>query len=355
MAPRQLKGLILSGGKANRLRPFSYTGAKQLVPLANKPVLFYAIEQLVEAGITDIGIVVGDMGHQIEAAVGDGSQFGARIQCIQQSGPLGLAHAVLTGEEFIGDSPFVVVLGDNFLVGGIKKYVESFDETCNAQILLKKVEDPRELGVAVVEHEQVTRLVEKPQEFVSDLAVTGVYMFDSGIFKAARQIQPSARGELEITDAIQGLLDSGHVVRAATVEGRWIDTGKFDDLLDANEVALQGIERRLDGQFDERSVVNGPVALEAGSVVRNSVINGPAIVGKHTVIEDSTIGPSTSIHDRCVIRRVTLTRSIVMQDSRLEDCQPGFSDSIIGRFVQLRGGAGAYSVQLGDHSHGRLP
>jgi glucose-1-phosphate thymidylyltransferase len=355
MPSRELKGLILSGGKANRLRPFSYTGAKQLVPLANKPVLFYAIEQLVDAGITEIGIVVGEMGHQIEAAVGDGSQFGARIECIEQSGPLGLAHAVLTGKEFIGDHAFVVVLGDNFLVGGIKKYVESFDESCNAQILLKKVDDPRELGVAVVEHEQVVRLVEKPQEFVSDLAVTGIYMFDPEIFRAAQAIRPSARGELEITDAIQWLLDEGKVVRAATVEGRWIDTGKFDDLLEANEVALAGIQRRLEGQFDEGSVINGPVVLEEGSIVRNSVVNGPAIIGKETVVEDSTIGPSTSIHDRCMIRGVTLRRSIVMQDSTLDGCAQAFSDSIIGRFVQLRGGAGSYSVQFGDHSHGALP
>lgn len=355
MPTRQLKGLILSGGKANRLRPFSYTGAKQLVPIANKPVLFYAIEQLVDAGITDIGIVVGDMGYQIEAAVGDGSHFGARISCIAQSEPLGLAHAVLTGEEFIGDSAFVVVLGDNFLVGGIKKYVESFDERCNAQILLKKVDDPRELGVAVVEHEQVVRLVEKPAQFVSDLAVTGVYMFDREIFQAARSIRPSARGELEITDAIQRLLDDGRVVRAATVEGRWIDTGKFDDLLEANEVALSGLQRRVDGEFDARSTVNGPVVVEEGSVVRNSVINGPAIIGKDTVIEDSTIGPSTAIHDRCTIRGVKLSRSIVMQDSVLDGCSHAFSDSIIGRFAQLKGGAGGYSVQLGDHSHGTLP
>jgi glucose-1-phosphate thymidylyltransferase len=355
MPSRPLKGLILSGGKANRLRPFSYTGAKQLVPLANKPVIFYAIEQLVEAGITDIGIVVGDMGHQIEAAVGDGSRFGARIECIQQSGPLGLAHAVLTGEEFIEGCPFVVVLGDNFLVGGIRKYVDSFDDTCNAQILLKQVSNPSELGVAIVEHEQVTRLVEKPEHFVSDLAVTGIYMFDQEIFQAAREIKPSARGELEITDAIQRLLDTGKVVRAATVEGRWIDTGKFDDLLEANEVALERLERRLDGEVDDSSVLNGPVVLEEGSVVRHSVINGPAIVGRQTVVEDSTIGPSTSIHDRCVIRRVNLRRSIVMQDSTLEDCQKEFSDSIIGRFVQLRGGSSTYSLQLGDHSHGVLP
>ena len=355
MRSRQLKGLILSGGKANRLRPFSYTGAKQLVPIANKPVLFYAIEQLVDAGVSDIGIVVGDMGHQIEAAVGDGSQFGARVTCISQSEPLGLAHAVLTGEKFIGHSPFVVVLGDNFLVGGIKKYVESFDEGCSAQILLKKVDDPRELGVAIVQHEQVTRLVEKPNEFVSDLAVTGVYMFDSDIFQAARAIEPSARGELEITDAIQNLLDRGKLVRAATVDGKWIDTGKFDDLLEANEVALESIERRIEGTFDESSILNGPVVLETGSQIRHSVINGPAIIGRDTVVEDSTIGPSTSIHDRCVVRGVSLTRSIVMQDSTLEHCQPGFSDSIIGRFVHLRGGSATYSVQLGDHSHGLLP
>ena len=251
--------------------------------------------------------------------------------------------------------PFVVVLGDNFLVGGIRKYVDAFDENCDAQILLKKVDDPTGLGVAVVEHEQVLRLVEKPSEFVSDLAITGIYMFDRSIFQTAKEIAPSARGELEITDAIQRLLDTGKVVRAATVEGRWIDTGKFDDLLEANEVALGFIERRIEGQVDGDSKVNGPVALEAGAVVRRSVINGPAIVGRDTRIEGCTIGPGTSVHDRCTLRNIEMSRSIVMEDSTIEDCHRPLRDSIIGRFVRLQGGADAYSIQFGDHSQGRLP
>ncbi|MEX2237031.1 MAG: glucose-1-phosphate thymidylyltransferase [Dehalococcoidia bacterium] len=350
-----MKGLILSGGKGSRLRPFTYTGAKQLVPLANKPVLFYGIEQLVEAGITEIGIIVGDTGDQIRAAVGDGSAFGASIECITQEAPRGLADGVLTGEAFLDGNPFVLMLGDNFLVGGITPYTETFDESCSAQILLKRVADPTGLGVAVVEHEQVKRLVEKPQEFVSDLAVIGIYMFDSSIFTAARSIQPSARGELEITDAIQSLLDSGKKVRAATVEGRWIDTGKFDDLLEANEVALASLSRRLDGEIDAQSFVNGPVVLESGARVVQSVINGPAIIGRDTLVESSIVGPSTSIHDRCVLRNVVVNRSIVMQDSTLEECDRPFNESIIGRFVHLRGGSESYALQLGDHSQGRLP
>ncbi|MPZ23794.1 MAG: glucose-1-phosphate thymidylyltransferase [Dehalococcoidia bacterium] len=355
MSKRALKGLILSGGKGSRLRPFTYTGAKQLVPLANRPVLFYAIDQLVDAGVTELGIIVGDTGDQIRAAVGDGSRFGARVTYIQQDAPLGLAHAVMTAEGFIGDSSFVLFLGDNFLVGGIGKYVESFNTTCNAQILLTKVPDPREFGVAVVEHEQVTRLVEKPADFVSDLAVIGIYMFDPSIFEAAEKIKPSWRGELEITDAIQYLLDSGRTVRAATVDGTWIDTGKFDDLLKANEVVLATVSRRIAGELGEGAEVAGAVVVGKGSRIIRSRVTGPAIIGCDTTIEDAAIGPGTSIHDRCLVKNVDITRSIVMEDSILDSCDRPFRDSIIGRFVELHGGSSAYSVQLGDHSQGRLP
>jgi glucose-1-phosphate thymidylyltransferase len=355
MPRRKLKGLILAGGKGNRLRPFTYTGAKQLVPLANKPVVFYAIEQLVEAGITDIGIVLGDTAEQVAAAVGDGSDFSAQITCIQQEAPLGVAHAVKAGREFIGDDRFVVVLGDNFLVGGIEPYVETFDNSCNAQILLKRVEDPTGLGVAVVENERVARLVEKPAEFVSDLAVIGIYMFDSSIFEATGRIKPSRRGELEITEAIQYLLDSGRTVRAATVAGRWIDTGKFDDLLEANEVALEQVLGACEGDVDELSILTGPVVVGPGARVVKSTVTGPAIIGRDSLIEGSSVGPATSIGDRCQLRNVEVSRSIVMEDSTLESCDRPIRDSIIGRFVHLRGGAEAYSVQLGDHSQGRLP
>src|SRR5712692_754422 len=284
-----MKGLILSGGKGTRLRPFTYTGAKQLVPLANKPVLFYAIEDLVDAGITDLGIVISpETGEQVKAAVGDGSRFGARATYILQDAPLGLAHGVKIARDFLGDDKFVLFLGDNFIRDGIVSQVNAFrDGAMNAQIILYEMSDPSAMGVAVLDgSNRVTRLVEKPKQFLSPYAVIGIYMFDHHVFDAVDSIQPSsARGELEITDTIQHLIDRGLNVRAHLLSGWWIDTGKMSDMLEANRLVLDVLEPTKEGTVDASSRIEGRVTLQQGAVVINSTIRGPAIIGERTRIE----------------------------------------------------------------------
>ena len=272
-----MKGLILSGGKGTRLRPLTYTSAKQLVPVANKPVLFYGIEAIVAAGIRDIGIVVGDTQAEIRAAVGDGSAWGARVSYIEQDAPRGLAHAVLISEPFIGRDPFVMYLGDNLLNKGITPFVEEFSRDLPAaQILLARVPDPQMFGVAELNDGMVVRLVEKPQEPKSDLALVGVYMFGPEVFESVRRIKPSFRNELEITDAIQDLIDRGLAVRPHIVDGWWKDTGKLEDMLEANRLILETLDRRIDGAVDGESRVEGKVVIEVGAVIERSVVRGPA-------------------------------------------------------------------------------
>jgi glucose-1-phosphate thymidylyltransferase len=275
-----MKGLILSGGKGTRLRPLTYTSAKQLVPVANKPVLFYGIEAMAQAGIRDLGIVVGETHEEIRAALGDGSRWGCRMTYIMQPEPLGLAHAVKISRDFIGDSPFVMYLGDNLLARGIRSLVEEFEAgKSDALILLTAVPNPSQFGVAELVGERVVRLEEKPPVPRSNLALVGVYMFTTSIFEAVSAIQPSARGELEITDAIQYLIDKGYTVSPHIVEGWWKDTGKLDDMLEANRLILETIERRIDGEVRGRSQLDGKVVLEAGAVVEDSVVRGPAVNG----------------------------------------------------------------------------
>ena len=276
---KELKGLILSGGRGTRLRPITYTSAKQLVPVANKPVLFYGIESLAAAGIKDIGIVIApETGAEIRAAAGDGERFGVSIQYIEQDAPRGLAHAVLTAEEFLGDSSFVMYLGDNLLRDGILELVDQFrTEEPDALILLTRVPDPEHYGVAELEGERVARLIEKPEQPTSDLALVGVYMFTPPIFDAARSIEPSARGELEITDAIQRLIDSGLTVDPHIVRGWWKDTGQVQDMLDANRLILDDLDERMEGELID-SRVEGRVVIEPGVVVERTTIRGPAIV-----------------------------------------------------------------------------
>ncbi len=354
-----LKGLVLSGGKGSRLRPFTYTNAKQLVPIANKPVLFYAIEQLVECGITDIGVIIGDTADQVRAAVGDGSQFGASVTYIQQDAPLGIAHAVATAHDFLGDSPFVLYLGDNFVLGGIKSYVEKYRSNGGStQILLHPVENPQAFGIAELTDGVVTRIVEKPREPASNLAGIGVYIFEPVVHDVIANLQPSARGELEITDAIQGLIDRGAGVRAEVMERYWIDTGKMDDILNANRMVLSTIEARHAGNVDEKTRVYDPVVIEAGARVENSVLRGPLIIGAKTEIIDSYIGPNTAIDARCLIKGCRIEDSVVMEDSRIEEIHWPIVKSMIGRNVELRGGpgaGGAYSLTLGDHSRIEMP
>ena len=349
-----MKGLILSGGKGTRLRPLTFTQAKQLVPVANKPVLFYGIEALREAGIEEIGIVVGDTKDEISEAVGDGSQFGVRISYIEQEAPLGLAHAVLISENFLGKEPFVMYLGDNILKKGIKSLVEEFKEKKpNSLILLTEVPNPQIFGVAELEKGKVVRLVEKPKEPKSNLALVGVYMFDSQIFKAVKAIKPSWRNELEITDAIQYLVEHGYEVHPHLVTGWWKDTGKIEDILDANRLILEGINGMINGDVDEASRINGEVILEKGAIVQNSIIRGPAIIGAETEIIDSYIGPFTSIQGKCKIIQTEIEHSIVLEGSDIRDVGSRIDESLIGRGVKIYKcppKPSAYRLMVGDKS-----
>src|SRR5579872_4456631 len=285
-----LKGLVLSGGKGTRLRPLTYTGAKQLVPLANKPVLFYVVEDLVAAGITDIGMVVGDTAAQIEAALGNGERFGCRITYIPQDRPGGLAHAVKTARPYLGSDPFVMYLGDNFIQGGISRFVEGFaTSSAAAHVLLYAVPNPEAFGVAELRDGRVVSLEEKPKAPRSNLALVGIYFFTPLIHEATESITPSARGELEITDAIRAVLESGHEVHPHVLDGWWIDTGKQEDMLDANRLVLLEMPGRIDGTIGDDCVVQGTVIVERGAKVVNSTLRGPLIIGEGACIEDAYI------------------------------------------------------------------
>jgi len=332
-----LKGLILSGGAGTRLRPITHTSAKQLVPVANKPVLFYGIEALVDAGATEIGIIIApETGGEIREAVGDGSRFGAEITYIVQDKPAGLAHAVLTAEEFIGGSPFVMYLGDNLLRDGLRGLVSTFtaDEP-EALILLTPVEEPEHYGVAELDGERIVRLIEKPKEPPSNLALVGVYLFSSSIFDAARSLEPSWRGELEITEAIQKLIDDGRKVQSEVVRGWWKDTGQLADMLEANRLVLEELETRLEGEIDEGSRVEGRVVLEPGASLTRSVVRGPAVIGAGACIEDAYIGPYTSIGEQVHVRRSEVEHSIVLSGSVVEDLGTRMEASLLGRNVKL--------------------
>ena len=349
-----MKGLILSGGKGTRLRPITYTSAKQLVPVANKPVLFYGLEALVAAGIRHIGIVVGDTQAEIRAAVGDGARFGARVEYIEQDAPRGLAHAVMISESFVDGDPFVMYLGDNLLNHGINRFVEEFDrEKPAAQILLTRVPDPQMFGVAELEGGRVVRLVEKPKEPKSDLALVGVYMFGREIFTSVKRIKPSFRNELEITDAIQDLIDRGLDVRPHLVEGWWKDTGKLDDMLEANRLILDTLERRIEGTVDEASRVEGKVVIEAGAQVERSVVRGPVLIGADARISGAYVGPFTSIGNRVEVRDTEIQHSIVLEGTVITDLANRIEDSLIGRDVRIHRlpvRPSAYRFMLGDSS-----
>ncbi len=332
-----LKGLILSGGAGTRLRPITHTSAKQLVPVANKPVLFYGIEALVDAGVEEIGIIIApETGDEIREAAGDGSQFGAKITYIVQDKPAGLAHAVLTAEEFIGASPFVMYLGDNLLRDGLRGLVATFraDEP-QALILLTPVDDPQSYGVAELDGERIVRLIEKPKDPPSNLALVGVYLFTSAIFAAAKSLEPSWRGEYEITEAIQALIDDGQKVQSEIVRGWWKDTGQLADMLEANRLVLEELETRLDGDVDEDSRVEGRVVLEKGASLTRSVVRGPAVIGAGACIEDAYIGPYTSIGEEVHVRRSEVEHSIVLSGSVVEDLETRMEASLLGRNVKL--------------------
>ncbi len=354
-----MKGLILSGGKGTRLRPLTYTSAKQLVPVANKPVLFYAIESIVEAGITEIGIVVGETREEIKAAVGDGERFGARVTYLEQDAPRGLAHAVMIAEEFMAGSPFVMYLGDNLIAGGIKGLVDEFRDLhgrgeCSSEILLAEVPHPEQFGVAELTGEgKVHRLVEKPKEPKSNLALVGVYMFDARIFESVHRIKPSARGELEITDAIQDLIDRGLEVHPHIVRGWWKDTGKLEDMLEANRIVLEGLDAGLPGPVGKGSRIEGRVELGEGVELIDSLVRGPVVIGAGTRLENTFVGPYTSIGNRCTLVCCEVENSIILSDSEIRDVPLRIDGSLIGRNVKITKTdfkPKAYRFMLGDNS-----
>lgn len=350
-----MKGLILSGGKGTRLRPITHTSAKQLIPIANKPILFYGIEALKEAGIEEIGIVVGDTKNEIKSACEDGSKWGVKITYIEQEAPLGLAHAVKISQDFLKDEPFIMYLGDNLVKDGVVKFVNEFKaESPNALILLAKVEHPEQFGVAELdENGQIKRLVEKPKVPKSDLALVGVYLFDSHIFEAVNAITPSWRNELEITDAIQYLIDHNLNVHPHIITGWWKDTGKLEDILEANRIILETISPKIEGFVDNNSKIDGRVVIEKDAQIINSTIRGPVIIGENTKIVNSYIGPFTSIYYNVNIRNSEIEHSIILENTSILDIGIRIEDTLVGKDVEIiksEHKPKAYRFMLGDGS-----
>jgi len=348
-----VKGLVLSGGAGTRLRPITHTSAKQLVPVANKPVLFYGLEAMRAAGITEVGVVVGDTRAEIEAAVGDGSRFGLEVTYLPQEAPLGLAHAVLISEAFLGAEPFVMYLGDNLLKEGIAPFVRAFEASApDALILLQKVKDPSEYGIAELQDGRVTRLVEKPAEPKSDLALVGVYLFTPAVFESVKAITPSTRGELEITDAIQHMIDRGLRVEPHTVTGWWKDTGKLEDMLEANRLILGTIERDVRGEVVE-STLEGPVQIGPGSRLERCTVRGPVVIGDGCRLTDAFIGPYSALSDGVVVEQAEIENSILLENSRICRLGARMADSLIGRDCVIAHSEAlpvAYRFMVGDSS-----
>ncbi len=349
-----MKALILSGGEGTRLRPITHTVAKQLIPVANKPILFYGIEAIREAGIRDVGIVVGDTYEEIKAAVGKGEKWGINVAYIRQQAPLGLAHAVKIAQGYLEEESFVMYLGDNIVRQGIKSLVDEFREKRpNSQILLAHVPNPQQFGVAELEGDKVVRLEEKPKNPKSDLALVGVYMFDHHVFEAVNSIRPSWRNELEITDAIQYLIDGDYEVHSHIVSGWWKDTGKREDLLEANRIMLDDIERKIKGKVDKESKIYGKVRIDERAEILESTIRGPAIIGEGTKIIHSYVGPFTSIYYDTLIEDSEIEHSIVMEECKIRSLKGRIEDSIIGKNVVVQQSTSrpkAYRFMLGDSS-----
>ncbi len=350
----KLKGLLLAGGTGSRLRPLTYTGAKQLIPVANRPILFYAVDALVAAGVEEIGVIVGDTRREVEAALGDGSQFDAHLTYIPQSEPLGLAHAVKTARSFLGTSPFLMFLGDNLLRGGLTRLATRFmTGGFAAAILLTEVKDPTQFGVAVVEDGRVVRLVEKPKDPPSNLALVGAYCFGPTIHHAIDRLEPSWRGEYEITDAIQTLIDQNLSVDATLVEGWWKDTGRPEDVLEANRLVLEDIENQIDGTVDDESHLEGRVIVGLGAQVIRSTIRGPVSIAAGARIQDSYVGPYTSIGQGVLISHTEIENSVVLTDSKISAVNGRIDQSLIGRGVTVSGvqtRPRAVHLILGDQS-----
>jgi glucose-1-phosphate thymidylyltransferase len=373
-----MKALVLAGGRGTRLRPITHTSAKQLVPVANKPVLFYGLEAIAAAGIRQVGIVVADPTEmlrpdhrtgemntvmvnsqaEIRAAVGDGSRFGLEVTYIEQDAPLGLAHAVKISEPYMKDDPFVMYLGDNLIKDGITTFVHEFEaEKPDAQILLAHVKNPQEFGVAELNGDRVVQLEEKPKEPKSDLALVGVYLFSQCVFDAVRAIRPSGRGELEITDAIQHLISTGRKVRSHVIGGWWKDTGKVEDMLEGNRMMLGGIATAIEGSVDGASHVEGPVRVGKGSVIERSRLRGPLVIGARCVVRDSYVGPFTSRGDGVELDHCEIEHSIVLERSRLLQVNGRIESSLIGREAVVTASdrrPRAHRLMLGDSSRVEL-
>lgn len=349
-----MKGLVLSGGKGTRLRPITYTSSKQLIPVANKPVLFYVLEDISKTGIKDVGIIVGESANEIKETVGNGSKWQLNVTYIYQEEPLGLAHAVMISEDFLKDSSFVMYLGDNILKEGISSFVNKFNQSkADAMILLAKVPNPQDFGVAVIKNDKVVQLIEKPKEPPSNYALVGIYLFTSVIFTAVKQLKPSWRNEYEITDAIQYLIENNYNIEPHFVNSYWKDTGKVEDILEVNRLILEDLHCEILGTIDGKSEISGKVNIGAGTKIISSTIRGPVIIGESAYINNSFVGPFTSIGDSTHIIHSEIENSIVMTNSKIISLSKRIESSLIGRDVEIRKDKKppkAYRFMLGDNS-----
>jgi len=349
-----VKALIASGGRGTRLRPLTHTQNKHLIPIANKPILHYAVEAAVDAGIKQIGIIHNADSNEVPDAIGNGKRWGVKITYIPQKTPAGLAHVVKIAEKFIGKDNFIFYLGDNMVVGGVKRFIEEFEKSdCNCWLTLSKVKDPERFGVPVIKNGKIVKVEEKPAKPRSQFAVAGIYIYDRHIFEAVKKIKPSERGELEISDAHTYLIEKGYKVGYSEITGWWKDTGKPADLLEANRLILDNIEQDFRGELDKSSSVLGKVILDEGSKVINSVVRGPAIIGKNCIIENSYIGPFTSIGDNTKIKNAEVEYSIVLRNCRINDVKIRIEGSILGNDVEVVEATGkpyVHRFMIGDQS-----
>lgn len=355
-----MKGLLLAGGHGTRLRPLTYTGNKHMLPIANKPMILYGLEHLRNAGIKDVGVVLGPIREGVKEVLGDGSQFGVKITYIDQPEPKGLAHAVLVSEKFVGSDAFVMYLGDNLLRQGVQQFIRTFEqERVDCVVGVSPVKDPSRFGIAEMSKEKIVRLVEKPKKPKSNLALIGVYVFGQAIFDAVKKIKPSRRGELEITDAIQRMLQDGRKIKVQRVSGWWKDTGKPDDLLEANQLVLSDLESSMQGKLSEEAQIAGRVALGKGSkVVGSSSIRGPAIIGENcTLGPEVYIGPYTSIGDDCRLKNVEIENSIVMKGCNIQSGKR-IVDSLIGSYSTIANGSNSvpqgHKLIIGERSFAQI-
>ncbi|MGA9120220.1 MAG: glucose-1-phosphate thymidylyltransferase [Bacteroidota bacterium] len=349
-----MKALIASGGRGTRLRPITHTQNKHLIPIANKPILHYAVEAVAEAGVKEIAIVVNADSDEVPKAMGDGRRWGVRITYLPQTTPGGLSQVVGLAEEFMGKDRFIFYLGDNMVVGGVKRFIDEFDRSgCDCYLTLSRVKDPERFGVPELKDGRIVSVEEKPKHPKSSYAVAGIYLYNHHIFEAVKAIKPSPRGELEISDAHQYLIDKGYSIGYAEITGWWKDTGKPTDLLEANRLILDNLVADVKGEVDDRSTVVGKVVVEPGARVINSVIRGPAIIGEGCVIEDAYIGPFSSIGNRTEVKNSEVEYSIILRDCKIHNVGIRLESSILGNDVEVVQAVGkprVHRFMIGDQS-----